>query len=99
MDRHARRVRGRPPGPGQWPRRRRRTAAEGPYLQHALGTGELLCYVNARTTLHSGDVFFAGTPAGVGHETGKYLRSGQTVVVTVEGIGTLVNTVGRCAAT
>lgn len=58
------------------------------------GTGELLAYANARTGLHGGDIFFTGTPAGVGHESGNYLQPGQTVAVTIEGIGTLTNTVG-----
>ncbi|OLL98238.1 Fumarylacetoacetate hydrolase family protein [Pseudonocardia sp. Ae406_Ps2] len=35
-----------------------------------------------------------GTPAGVGHPQGRYLRSGSEVRIAIEGIGTLVN---RCA--
>lgn len=63
------------------------------------GTGDLLAYADARTSLHSGDLFFTGTTAGVGHETGAYLQPGQQVTVTVEGIGTLTNTVGPRPAT
>ncbi|WP_329576081.1 fumarylacetoacetate hydrolase family protein [Kitasatospora sp. NBC_01250] len=63
------------------------------------GTGDLLTYADARTSLHSGDLFFTGTTAGVGHETGAYLQPGQQVTVTVEGIGTLTNTVGPRPAT
>lgn len=56
--------------------------------------GELVRYVNARCSLHAGDVLYTGTCAGVGHETGAYLRPGQVVDVTIERIGSLVNTVG-----
>jgi len=64
------------------------------------GVGELLAYVDARSALHVGDIMFTGTPAGVGHETGRYLEPGQEVVVTLEGTGSLRNVVGarRAAA-
>ena len=39
-------------------------------------------------TLEPGDLIFTGTPAGVGP-----LNSGDTVEVTIEGIGTLTNKV------
>jgi 2-keto-4-pentenoate hydratase/2-oxohepta-3-ene-1,7-dioic acid hydratase in catechol pathway len=55
---------------------------------------ELLAYVNARSSLRCGDIMFTGTPAGVGHESGRYLEPGQVVEATIEGIGTLTNTVG-----
>ena len=50
--------------------------------------GELVAFVSGIMTLLPGDVILTGTPAGVGP-----MRSGQTVAVTVEGIGTLVNPV------
>jgi 2-keto-4-pentenoate hydratase/2-oxohepta-3-ene-1,7-dioic acid hydratase in catechol pathway len=37
---------------------------------------------------------FTGTPAGVGHESGRFLEPGQVVEATIEHIGTLTNTVG-----
>jgi 2-keto-4-pentenoate hydratase/2-oxohepta-3-ene-1,7-dioic acid hydratase in catechol pathway len=48
----------------------------------------LVAYVSHVMTLLPGDVILTGTPAGVGP-----LRAGQTVSVTVEGIGTLTNPV------
>ena len=48
----------------------------------------LIAYVSAVMTLLPGDVLLTGTPAGVGPMT-----PGQTVAVTVEGIGTLTNRV------
>lgn len=54
---------------------------------------ELVAYLSAMLTLHPGDLIFTGTPAGVGLPTGNFLRSGQTVRTTIEGVGELVN---RC---
>jgi 2-keto-4-pentenoate hydratase/2-oxohepta-3-ene-1,7-dioic acid hydratase in catechol pathway len=55
-------------------------------LVHDVAT--LVSYVSHVMTLLPGDVVLTGTPAGVGP-----LRAGQTVSVTVEGIGTLTNPV------
>ena len=54
--------------------------------------GEIIEFVSAIMTLLPGDVLLTGTPAGVGP-----MVAGQTVSVTVEGIGTLTNPVGRPA--
>ncbi len=51
---------------------------------------ELIAFVSAIMTLLPGDVLLTGTPAGVGP-----LAAGNTVVVEIEGIGTLSNTVTR----
>ena len=48
----------------------------------------LVAYVSAVMTLLPGDVLLTGTPAGVGP-----MQVGDTVSVTVEGVGTLTNTV------
>ncbi|WP_250283406.1 MULTISPECIES: fumarylacetoacetate hydrolase family protein [unclassified Frankia] len=48
----------------------------------------LIAYMSAAMTLLPGDLLLTGTPAGVGP-----LSPGQTVAVTVEGIGTLTNPV------
>ncbi|MCK9894677.1 fumarylacetoacetate hydrolase family protein [Frankia sp. AgB32] len=48
----------------------------------------LVAYMSAAMTLLPGDVLLTGTPAGVGP-----MRPGQTVAVTVDGIGTLTNPV------
>jgi 2-keto-4-pentenoate hydratase/2-oxohepta-3-ene-1,7-dioic acid hydratase in catechol pathway len=50
--------------------------------------GELVEWVTRVMTLLPGDVILTGTPAGVGP-----IESGQTVEVTIEGIGTLSNPV------
>jgi 2-keto-4-pentenoate hydratase/2-oxohepta-3-ene-1,7-dioic acid hydratase in catechol pathway len=52
------------------------------------GIPELIEFVSRVMTLTPGDVILTGTPAGVGP-----MSAGQTVSVTVEGIGTLSNPV------
>ncbi len=49
---------------------------------------ELVSYISRIMTLEAGDVVLTGTPAGVGE-----LQAGDTVKVTVEGIGELINVV------
>jgi 2-keto-4-pentenoate hydratase/2-oxohepta-3-ene-1,7-dioic acid hydratase in catechol pathway len=49
---------------------------------------KLVCYVTAVMTMLPGDVLLTGTPAGVGP-----LAAGDTVAVTIDGIGSLTNPV------
>ena len=55
----------------------------------------LISYLSQSLTLEVGDLFSTGTPGGVGHlrKPSIYLKPGDTVSVTVEGIGTLTNPV------
>lgn len=48
-------------------------------------------FLSRSMTLEPGDLIVTGTPAGVGMTTGRYLRPGDVVEVSVEGIGTLRN--------
>ncbi len=52
---------------------------------------EIVSYLSRQTTLEPGDVILTGTPAGVGHKQGLFLKSGSTVRIEIEGIGDLVN--------
>ncbi|MFM9698766.1 fumarylacetoacetate hydrolase family protein [Streptomyces europaeiscabiei] len=52
----------------------------------------LVTCLSRQTTLEPGDVISTGTPAGVGHRQGLFLRSGTEVRIGIEGIGALVNT-------
>lgn len=54
---------------------------------------ELLSYISGIITLQPGDVVLTGTPEGVGQ-----LQPGDTVEVTIEGIGTLTNQVAEKGA-
>ena len=54
---------------------------------------ELIAAASEIVTLEPGDVIATGTPSGVGAARGLYLRGGDVVRVTIDGLGTLENTV------
>ena len=59
------------------------------------GPAALVAYVSQIVTLNPGDVIATGTPGGVGHarKPPRYLEPGQTLVTSVDGLGTLTNPV------
>jgi 2-keto-4-pentenoate hydratase/2-oxohepta-3-ene-1,7-dioic acid hydratase in catechol pathway len=57
--------------------------------------GELIAFVQQRSSFACGDVLFTGSPAGVGMGTGIFLDPGDVVEASIEGIGTLRNVVGK----
>jgi acylpyruvate hydrolase len=60
----------------------------------------LIATLSEFTTLKPGDVILTGTPAGVGYRRDPqlFLKDGDTITVTVEGVGSITNTV-RAEAT
>lgn len=54
---------------------------------------EIIEFLSMGTTLRGGTIILTGTPAGVGLSTGRFLKGGDKVSVTIEGIGTLQNDV------
>lgn len=54
---------------------------------------DLIAYLSVAITLGPGDVIFSGTPSGVGAASRTFLKPGDVITSTVEGIGTMVN---RC---
>ncbi|KGP91429.1 hypothetical protein N780_19610 [Pontibacillus chungwhensis BH030062] len=56
---------------------------------------ELIAIISAGMTLEPGDVIATGTPSGVGKGMNppQYLKSGDTMTISIEGIGTLENQV------
>lgn len=52
--------------------------------------GNLIAYISSVMTLEPGDLIFTGTPAGVGE-----LKHGDEVVVEIEGLGVLRNSVRK----
>ena len=54
---------------------------------------ELIAAASEVATLEAGDVIATGTPSGVGAGRGLYLRPGDTVRASIDGLGTLENTV------
>jgi 2-keto-4-pentenoate hydratase/2-oxohepta-3-ene-1,7-dioic acid hydratase in catechol pathway len=63
-------------------------AQDGHTGDMVFSVGEIVEFVSAVMTLLPGDVLLTGTPAGVGP-----MQPGQTVSVSIEGIGTLSNPV------
>ena len=74
---------------------------DGETLQHSntrelvFKIPELIEYLSSITPLLPGDVISTGTPPGVGlgRNPKRWLRPGETVTVTIEGLGSLVNPV------
>lgn len=50
-------------------------------------------FISSFVTLEIGDIISTGTPAGVGNTTGTYLKAGDLMHGSIEGIGTLVTPV------
>ena len=77
------------------------TTVSGELMQDAntrdliFGVEELIVYLSAGLTLYPGDVIPTGTPGGVGasRQPPRYLREGDTVEISVGGVGKLSNPV------
>jgi len=56
---------------------------------------QIVAYVSGFTPLSVGDVIATGTPGGVGfkRDPPSFMKDGDSVTVTIEGIGTLVNSI------
>jgi 2-keto-4-pentenoate hydratase/2-oxohepta-3-ene-1,7-dioic acid hydratase in catechol pathway len=54
---------------------------------------EQIDYLSTIVTLEPGDVIATGTPTGVGMGRGVYLKAGDVISATIDGIGTITNTV------
>ena len=52
---------------------------------------EMVAYLSSILTLHPGDLIFTGTPGGVGHAQGLYLKPGDMIRSEIEGLGTMEN--------
>jgi 2-keto-4-pentenoate hydratase/2-oxohepta-3-ene-1,7-dioic acid hydratase in catechol pathway len=54
---------------------------------------EAIAWISGFLTLEPGDLICMGTPGGVGETTQTYLRTGDVVEASVEGLGTAINLV------
>lgn len=57
----------------------------------------LVSYLSELCTLQVGDVIWTGTPGGVGLPDSNYLKDGDVVTTTIEGLGTMTNRCVRVA--
>jgi 2-keto-4-pentenoate hydratase/2-oxohepta-3-ene-1,7-dioic acid hydratase in catechol pathway len=53
----------------------------------------LVSYLSQILTLHPGDIIFTGTPGGVGVIEGRYLKDGDIIKTSIDGLGAMEN---RC---
>ena len=51
----------------------------------------IISYLSEILTLNTGDVIFTGTPGGVGVMEGKFLKEGDVLRTSIQGIGVLEN--------
>ncbi len=80
-----------------------RTTVNGEVLQESntsdmvFDVPTLISFLSQSTTLFPGTVILTGTPSGVGmaRKPPRWLQSGDTVTITIEGIGELTNPVAR----
>lgn len=56
---------------------------------HLYGVADQIAHLSERVDLYPGDVILTGTPAGVGMETGTFLKRGDVMKVWIEGLGEL----------
>ncbi|BFM14832.1 fumarylacetoacetate hydrolase family protein [Maricurvus nonylphenolicus] len=57
------------------------------------GIPEIIAYLSEIVTLSPGDLIFTGTPGGVAVVSGNFLRDGDVITTSIEGLGVLTN---RC---
>lgn len=55
---------------------------------------DVVSFLSHLMTLEPGDCVCTGTPSGVAMATGKFLQPGDVIECTIEGLGTLTNTIG-----
>ena len=65
----------------------------GSTAQMVFPVAAVISFLSRFVTLEPGDVISTGTPSGVGSATGTYLKPGDVVRATIEGVGTLENPV------
>jgi 2-keto-4-pentenoate hydratase/2-oxohepta-3-ene-1,7-dioic acid hydratase in catechol pathway len=66
---------------------------EGSTSQMIFPVAAIIAFVSGFVTLEAGDIISTGTPSGVGSASETYLRPGDILRATIEGIGTLENPV------
>lgn len=65
----------------------------GSTSQMVFPVAAVVAFLSGFVTLEPGDIISTGTPSGVGAASGRYLKPGDLVEATIEGIGTLANPV------
>jgi 2-keto-4-pentenoate hydratase/2-oxohepta-3-ene-1,7-dioic acid hydratase in catechol pathway len=66
---------------------------DGSTGQMVFPVAAVVAFISSFVTLEPGDVISTGTPKGVGSAKGTYLKPGDVVIASIEGIGGLENPV------
>jgi len=69
------------------------TEQDGSTAEMVFPVAAIIEFVSSFVTLVPGDIISTGTTSGVGSAKNKFLRSGDTVVASIGGIGSLINPV------
>jgi 2,4-diketo-3-deoxy-L-fuconate hydrolase len=69
------------------------TRQDGSTAQMIFPVAAVIAFLSRFVTLEPGDLISTGTPSGVGSSTGVYLKPGDLVEASIEGIGRLANPV------
>lgn len=67
---------------------------QGSTAQMIFPVAAIVAFLSQSMTLVPGDIIATGTPAGVGATTGTYLKPGDVIEASIEGIGTLRSRIG-----
>jgi 2-keto-4-pentenoate hydratase/2-oxohepta-3-ene-1,7-dioic acid hydratase in catechol pathway len=62
--------------------------------QMIYAVADIVSFLSHLMTLEPGDCICTGTPSGVGVATGHFLKAGDRIECTIEGLGALTNTLG-----
>lgn len=67
---------------------------EAPLADQVFPPVELISFISQIYPLRPGDVIATGTPDGVGfaRTPQRFIRDGETVTITIDGLGTIANT-------
>jgi 2-keto-4-pentenoate hydratase/2-oxohepta-3-ene-1,7-dioic acid hydratase in catechol pathway len=65
----------------------------GSTAQMIFPVAAVVAFLSELMTLEPGDIISTGTPSGVGAAAGTFLKPGDVVSATIDGIGSLVNPV------
>jgi 2-keto-4-pentenoate hydratase/2-oxohepta-3-ene-1,7-dioic acid hydratase in catechol pathway len=71
-----------------------RTRQDAGTSQMIYSVADVVSFLSHLMTLEPGDVICTGTPSGVGLATGDFLNAGDIIECSIEGLGTLTNTLG-----
>ncbi|HEX3149990.1 MAG TPA: fumarylacetoacetate hydrolase family protein [Gemmataceae bacterium] len=66
---------------------------KGSTAQMVFPVGAIIEFISKMVTLEPGDIISTGTPAGVGAASNTFLKPGDVIKATIQGIGTLVTPV------